>query len=216
MINPKVLIATPAIHTINTQFYLSMMKLQASGRVSQTMEVGSLVYMARNKMALTAIQNGFDYIVWIDSDMVFPPDTVKRLMAHAQYDRDFVSALCFGRSLPTSPRIMEEIIWEQKEDRIIHDATPYNDYPKNSTFEIGGAGFGCCMTSVKMIKEVAAAFGQPPFDPLPQLGEDYSFCWKAAKLGYKFWCDSRIKIGHVGEMIYDEGTWLAQQGADEG
>ena len=66
-----------------------------------------------------------------------------------------------------------------------------------------------------MIKDVAEKFKLAPFDPLPFLGEDYFFCWKAKQLGYKLWCDSRIKVGHVGEYVYDEEAWLAQEKAEK-
>ena len=95
MKNPKILIATPMMHQISTQFYMSMMGLRGIGETASAIEMGSLVYMSRNKLALKAIQGGFDYIVWIDSDMVFQPDLIKRFMENAQYDRDFVSSLCF-------------------------------------------------------------------------------------------------------------------------
>ena len=216
MKNSKVLIATPMMHQISTQFYMSMMSLRGTGEIASAIEMGSLVYMSRNKLALKAIQGGFDYIVWIDSDMVFQPDLIKRFMENAQYDRDFVASLCFRRCFPTQPVIFKEIVYHTKENgEVIHDAIPYLDYPKNKTFEIGGAGFGCCLTKVSMIKDVAEKFKLAPFDPLPFLGEDYSFCWKAKQIGYKLWCDSRIKVGHVGEYVYDEEAWLAQEKAEK-
>ena len=214
MTNPKILIATPMVNTVSAHFYASMMSLLGNGNTRSAIEIGSLVYMARNKLALRAIQDGFDYIVWLDSDMTFPPDTVKRLVENTQYDRDFVSGLYFRRRFPTEPVIYKEIIWEQKENgETEHDAIPYTDYPRNQTFEIGGAGFGCCITKVSMIQEIAEHFKLAPFDPLPFLGEDYSFCWKAKQLGYKLWCDSRIKPGHVGEFIFNEEVWLGQESA---
>lgn len=37
---------------------------------------------ARNQMATDALAQGFDELVWIDSDVVFNPDDVERLRSH--------------------------------------------------------------------------------------------------------------------------------------
>lgn len=209
MKNPKVLIATPVLHYVNAHFYQCMMGLSSKYQISQTIDIGSLVYMARDRLAGVAAKNDFDYIVWIDSDMIFEPGTIDRLIDRALERRDFVTGLYFSRSFPTKPLIMKEIIWERQENGTIkHGATPYYDYPKNSLFEVAGCGFGLCITSVEMVGKVVAGFGQAPFDPFPSLGEDYSFCWKANKLGFKCWCDSSIKAGHVGEFVYNEDIYL--------
>ena len=206
----RVLVATPALHKVNSQFYESMLKMRSHAFVAHAMEIGSLVYMARNRLAKTAVANNFDYIVWIDSDMVFEPDTVNKLVAHVKEGKDFVSGLYFSRQFPMHPIVMKDIVWERQEDGTIkHGATPYYDYPKDQVFKIAGCGFGICITSVDMIAHVAGEFRQPPFDPFPSLGEDYSFCWKANKLGYQCWCDSSIKAGHVGEFVYNEEVYLA-------
>jgi GT2 family glycosyltransferase len=205
----KVLIATPALHSVDARFYQSMMSLNSIYPTSHAMEIGSLVYMARNRLASTAVAHDFSHIVWLDSDMVFQSDTVTKLIDHAKTGKDFVTGLYFSRGFPMKPIVMQEIIWDRKEDgKIVHGAKPYYDYPRDTMFEAAGCGFGCCITSVEMVAHVAAAFGQSPFDPFPSLGEDYTFCWKAGKLGYKCWCDSRIKAGHVGEFIYDEEVYL--------
>jgi GT2 family glycosyltransferase len=43
-----------------------------------------------------------------------------------------------------------------------------------------------------------------PFFPIAGLGEDLAFCWRAKKLDYKLYCDSRLKIGHIMRLSVDE------------
>ena len=35
---------------------------------------------ARNSMTKTALDNGADYLLWVDADMIFPPDALVRLL----------------------------------------------------------------------------------------------------------------------------------------
>lgn len=211
--DPRILIATPAIHEVNTRFYQSMMSIRSTYPLAYALEVGSLVYMARNRLAKTAVEHDFDYILWIDSDMLFDVSAVEKMIQHAKTGRDFVSGIFFNRSFPMHPVISTDVIWERNEDGSIkHGSVCYEDYPKDSFFEVAGAGFAFTLTKVEMVGRVAEGFGQAPFDPFPSLGEDYTFCWKAKKMGYKMWCDSKIKIGHIGEFVYDEDVYLANQG----
>src|SRR5687768_2204965 len=44
----------------------------------------SILSHARNVLARDALQRGCDWLLWIDSDMRFPPDTLARLLAHGE------------------------------------------------------------------------------------------------------------------------------------
>ena len=126
--------------------------------------------------------------------------------------KDFVSGLYFMRRLPTKPLILKELDWY--EDEVLgaqESAEVYEDYPRDSVFEIAGCGFGCCIMSVLKVEHMTVAYRMNPFTPMPRLSEDYSFCLRARKLGYKLWCDSRIRPGHAGLMVYRQEDWDAQR-----
>lgn len=205
----SVLIAMPTMGSVNVRTFISMVGLDLSG-INSTVGVddGSLVYMARNKLTIRAIEGGYDYICWIDSDMEFGADTVKRLLEDAESGMDFVTALCFKRSFPTYPTIFKDIRFDKTWDVDI-----YNDYPKDSVFEIAGAGMACCLIKTDLLKQVAEYFKCSPFEPLPSLGEDYSLCYRLREMGVKMFCDSRIKIGHVGSFVFNENTFNVQREA---
>lgn len=56
----------------------------------------SMISNSRNQSVKLAIDNGCDYIMWIDSDMRIPPDTIVRLLQH---DKDIVGAL-YNKRVP--------------------------------------------------------------------------------------------------------------------
>lgn len=213
MSKPKVLLGIPMLGTINAEFFKSIMLLEDTENIQIGLEVNSMTYLARNRLAAKAIDNNFDYLVMVDSDMKFDPLMINKLVADAEEGRDFVAGLFFRRVYPTSPVILNTLEWERKEDTgiITFKADTMRNYPKDQIFEIAGSGFGAVCIRTKVITEVANGFALPPFDPLPLLTEDYSFCWKLGKLGKKMYCDSRIKLGHVGQMVFDEEVYLNQQ-----
>ena len=44
-------------------------------------------------------------------------------------------------------------------------------------------------------------------------GEDLSFCGRASEVGAELWCDSTIKMGHVGLGTITEDIYLSQKEA---
>ena len=212
----KVVIGIPCMDTVSTSFFSSVLA-QRYDQVHQylyAIEAGSMVYDARGRIAQRAINSGADWLVMYDSDMILTPETTMALLDTAM-GKEFVSGLYFMRRLPTKPLILKDLDWYEDEALGAQDvAEVYEDYPKRSVFEIAGCGFGCCIMSVEMIKRMTVAYRMNPFTPMPRLSEDYSFCWRARKLGYKLWCDSRIRPGHAGLWVYGEGDWERQREAE--
>ena len=200
----KILIAVPSHDYVHAEFNRSLMQLDRPAGTGFAQITNTLIYNARNMIAQKAIETGFDRVLWLDSDMVFPHDTLTKLSADMDEGRDFVSALYFTRKEPIKPCLHKELHWIVKEDGWIDSgATCYYDYPQDQVFEIACCGFGCVMTSVDLLKRMVSISGTP-FSPLMGMGEDTTFCWRATQHGEKLYCDSRIKCGHIGQKVYDE------------
>ena len=86
----KIFIAIPSLETVPALFCQSLALLQRAGDTVVGFEVGSLVYEARNKLAREAIRAEADYVLWLDSDMVFAPNLLQRMLKVCQEnDIDF-------------------------------------------------------------------------------------------------------------------------------
>ena len=203
----KTLVAIPALDMVKTDFMTCLLAMK--GVKSIWVEVGSLVHMARNNLVLKAIDGGYDYICFIDSDMVFGPDLLQRLEADAEKGYDFVTALNFRRALPTSPVIGKKMTWQKNPDgSVTHEVVEYSDYPRDKLFEIEACGMAACIIKVEALERIVNEMKCAPFEPLQQIGEDYSCCWRLRQLGVKLYCDSSIKTGHIGSYTITEQTYL--------
>lgn len=74
----KVFIAVPSLEYVPALFTQSLAMLRRADNTQVGFEVGSLVYVARNNLAEAAIKCEADYVLWLDSDMVFTPDLLER------------------------------------------------------------------------------------------------------------------------------------------
>lgn len=207
----KTMIALPCMDTVHTAFMESLINLRHGGDIGYSISCSSLVYDARNLLAKRAIDKGYDRILWIDSDMVFSPDTYERLSADLDEGREFVTALAFSRKEPIGPVIYKETGYTKQGRELIPFARKYLDYPRDSVFEVKATGMACCMMTTNLIKKIFAEYGAP-FSPQPGFGEDLSFCIKCEQSGVPIWCDSSIKVGHIGNLVITEETYLGGAG----
>lgn len=196
----KILWAVPCMDQVPAPFCQSLAQLQKIGECYLAMQMGSLIYTSRNTLATMAIQQEMDYVLWLDSDMVFDPDTLVRMMDTLQKnDLDILSGLYFRRTAPYSPVLFDKL-------EVRHDATcswsEFTSIPDH-LFEVGGCGFGCVLMKVDPFIDVQARFGNM-FAPIGNTGEDLAFCWRARECGYKVMCDPSILCGHVGYTIIND------------
>ena len=199
----KTLIAVPCMSMVYADFMQSMVALDKPEGCELFVQKNTLIYDARNRIAAAAISGGFDRVFWVDSDMVIPRNALMQLSADMDQGLDYVAGLCFTRSMPIHPVVYSAINYSMSQGKVESSADVYSDYPQNTLFKCAGTGFGCVMTSTALLQAVIKEYGTP-FTPIVRLGEDMGFCYKATSIGASLWCDSSVKLGHVGEFVYSE------------
>ena len=202
----RIMIAIPCMDTLPVKFVESLMAMDKPEGTSVCFRPNSLIYDARNLLSLTAMEQGFDYVMWLDSDMIVPKDIITRLLRDSvTYKVDMVTGLYVKRQFPPDPVLFDEVSPPQviEDDKVVKHVHNFLNYPRDSFFQIAGCGFGCVMTSVKLLREVWKKFG-PAFAPFNWAGEDVSFCYRVRQLGYEICCDSTISCGHVGTFVFTE------------
>ena len=98
----RVAICIPTRGEMKTQTVLSLIGLRPPPDVQVTITAwtSSSIVLNRGRLLARAREEGADYILWIDSDQTFPPDTVQRLLSHSL---PFVGANIPKRSPPFLP-----------------------------------------------------------------------------------------------------------------
>lgn len=205
----KIMLAVPCMDQVPTQFCQSLALLQKVGECTLTMQAGSLIYTSRNNLATKAIQAEADYVLWLDSDMVFAPDTLARMLDTAvERDIDILTGLYFRRVPPYSPVLFDRL------DIKKNDVCSWSEFETipEELFEVGGCGFGCVLVNTEVFLSVQSQFNNM-FSPLGNNGEDVAFCWRARQCGYKIWCDPSIICGHIGKVVIDDKFYKAFKAA---
>lgn len=149
-----------------------------------SMRQGGDIVSARTFCVQDAIEKKATHIFFIDSDMNFPPDTLKRLLAH---DKDIVTVEYNRRRLPP-----ESV------------TTPLEERSETELYKARNIGGGCLLIKLSVFEKLEKPwfnFGRGK-DGMVVMGEDTWFAHTARDKGIDSWIDPTIKINHVGEYLY--------------
>ena len=208
----KIMVAVPCRDQIDVETVKCLRKLEKDMMLQKDLEVnveflvGTIIHDMRHTLAEKALKEKYDYVLWVDSDMVFDSDVLLDLLAH---DKDIVTAVCFMRRAPYDPCIYSKmrIGLDLDEDEI----EKYLDYPRDKgLFEVEACGFAMVLMKTKVLKHLLDTSGHiffPVKSPNRALGEDLSFCIRARRQGFRIWCDPKPKIGHIGKMFVDASSY---------
>ena len=156
---------------------------------------GCFIHQNRNNAVLEAIKHEVNYIMFIDSDMVFPKEAIAMLISR---DKDIIAGKANKRKLPPENNIK---LLNPQNDYY----TPAEEELSKEPFLVRGA-IGCAFMLIKT--SVFHKLNRPWFsyshlDSIDNFsGEDVYFCRSAQEAGIEVWCDPTITIGHVGEYVY--------------
>ena len=197
----KLLVAVPTTDYVHAEFMNSLTgletKLARDGvDFDEKIVGGTLVYIARNKLAARAIEGGYTHVIWLDSDMVFKPDIVDDLMFCG---KEMVCGAFVSRRPPYGPCVYTSI--EDPANMI--QVTNFGTEP----FRVDGCGFATVLTSVELLRDVEEKFGAC-FRPTEKYGEDLAFCDRVKQLGREIWCEPTVRPGHIAHIPVYAGEHL--------
>jgi hypothetical protein len=156
------------------------------------MDASTVLLTQRERLASEARSVGAEYMLWLDSDMVFPATTALRLLAHKE---NVVAANYVRRQLPAKGVAYETIgDWQN----------PLLFEPRDDLVEVEGVGMGCMLVKTSVLDDIPQPwfeFGWTP-ESNDWLGEDMIFCQKMAQAGHTVKIDTQLSM----EMRH-LGTW---------
>lgn len=199
---PSVLIALPVMRgQIEPEILLSLM---ASRRTLYRENIphwivtneSSLISSSRNTLFNRLEQ---DYIMWVDSDMNFPPYGISRLISRG---KDIIGGAYVQKKDEAKP-----LIFKMDGNGFFRHIY---DFPRDEPFLVDGIGTGFLLVSKRVHEAFAPDItkdGGLPFDlgrgpSGNEEGEDLSFCRRAKEMGFEIWCDPTIPLGHVGKKVF--------------
>jgi len=190
-LNKKILIAIPTNAGIKPDTFRSIYNMEVPDGYETHFEYffGYQIDQIRNLIAEWA--KNFDYLFSIDSDIVVPPDALKKMLA---VDKDAVSGVYIQRFYDKQTT---ELYYTTEQGQMNYEV---NELPQNVLLEVDAFGMGCALIKGEVFRNIE----YPHFvyssalDHANTVSEDVYFCAKAKSKGFRLFADTSIICGHIG------------------
>lgn len=162
-------------------------------------------YEARQNHINAFLESDHDYLLLLDHDMIFEPDTLERLRSH---ERPYVSGLYMRRRF--APMFS---VWFEPFDGV-WPLMPFTDDPERGRLhELGASGWGCILLHRDMIEAVRPSLcgeqevleddmdvwpdGTPCRGTKDQIGSDIRYPVLCKRAGWSLWGDPDVRPKHL-------------------
>lgn len=195
----KLAVLVPCRETVYTTFSASLTELVKTTTlvghdVHVLYDMSTILLNQREHLARRALEMGAEWMLWLDSDMMFPSTTALRLMAHK---KPIVAANYMKRASPLTtvayPKIGQWDSWLPLESQ-------------DELEPVEGVGMGCMLMRTELLKKIGRPWFEFTYQESTQdwMGEDFAFQTKLREVGYQILIDMNLsrQIRHVGQFAY--------------
>jgi glycosyltransferase involved in cell wall biosynthesis len=148
----------------------------------------------------------YDYIMWIDSDILFTPENFFSLLEH---DKDIVSGLYM---MADNQHYAVSENWS--DDKKIQNGdfdfvTREKLAEKDGLFKVAYSGLGWMLVKKGVFESLEYPWFRPMWTEITDgdkiikdfASEDATFCKMVAEKGFDVWVDPKVVVGHEKKMI---------------
>jgi hypothetical protein len=216
MDNSRCVILVPVARHIEPHCALSLRQLEERGYPVRRLYGFAQIDAARNLMATEALGEGFEELMWIDSDIAFEPGSVDQLRSHGlplvcglypkKVEKQFASHFLPGQTSITFGQGggLLEILYAAAGFLLVR-CEVFHDIQVQQALPVCNEHLGQRIIPYFLPMYVADQAGHR------YLSEDFSFCERARRSGYRIVADTTIRLQHIGIYGYgweDVGTSL--------
>lgn len=195
----KVIIGIPSGDMIHADFAMSLVNLCIHSisrgiQVAIVNQKSSIVEVGRNMIVDTALEMEADYLLFLDSDMTFPAQTLIRLMSHKK------QIVCTDASRRREPFTS---VLTGMDGKPLDFSKEY--VPSDPLVEVKGGSNAVCLIDVDVLAKMKPPHFLVTYNEKGEfLGEDYYFSNKARQMKIPVYCDTYLStfIGHIGAKTY--------------
>lgn len=166
------------------------------------------VAIARNLIVDRFLQEtSASHLLFWDDDVLVPADALMQLL---DANEAIISGFYTTRQAPCQPVVYKRLGTRGHKYRPVMPVEP-------GKFLVDGCGAGFLLIRRDVFETI-----KPPWFQFvcgrakgSNVSEDFYFCEKALKAGYRIVVDSRVSCGHVGRYIFDDGDLDMEQTKQE-
>ena len=162
---------------------------------------GTLIFTQREKLVDEALEWGADYVLWVDSDMRFPANTIEIMLAR---NVPILGVNATTRREPVMPTAMN-LNLDRSDNEVKQVWTKIESRGKKGIEQVTAVGFGVTLIKTDVFKKLPKPWHDVIWtDHGNVIGEDVSFCVKCLEQDIPVFVDHELSmhIGHIGTKTF--------------
>lgn len=169
----------PSLAMVHANFAMSLASMTcATSNVPMILAnpKGAYIHLSREYGVRQALKFDASHVMFIDTDISFPPNTLHRLL---EADKDIVGCNYVRRTPPFEPLAAAK-------DRLVTMAS--------GLFEVSRLPAGLILIKSKVFKKIPEPWFCTNWIGSEVMGEDYFFCDLARENGFELWMDTNLSL----------------------
>lgn len=215
----KLLLGMPTSTEVDAQFALENLPAIISYtkkrfpqlELKSSFKTGVRTDSNRNWILNEALKANVDYILWLDTDEIYPHNIVEKLLLAK---KDIVGTCYYKRTPPYSPVVYVD---NSDANKIVSPYRPIDIpfIPRGKVLEVTGIGFGGMLVRADVYRSMGEdkwmTYGKNFHIPLElphKESHDLIFCQTARKYGYKIFIHTSVRAGHIARQVVTEKHFM--------
>jgi hypothetical protein len=209
----RVLIAISTAETVAYEVMQSIYELIIPEDVETTLKIIHAYNIAdgRNDLVNHMLANNFDYIFFVDNDVILPKNALVDLYNMQWY----ITTGTYPRKEPQTitDAVEYTTLYNHNENNLkVYCPTfmPVSCLEKGKITPVDCCGLGCTLIRRDLFSKIEIPYfffaheGNPGKNNCDEycIGEDMYFCRKVLRAGIQIWAHGSVLCGHIGKYIY--------------
>ena len=161
----------------------------------------------RNILVQEAMVRGASHILFMDTDQVYPLDTIPKLFETMEMVRSkVVGTVVYRRYAPFDP-----LVFNIEEGGLT--AVDFEKMYLQEHLKVGAVGAGCTLYDLEVFRAIPKPWFEDRSDEFDEEkkkhgpGEDIGFCYKLRDYGFDIWVNTSVDIGHLCMLNVNRGFY---------
>lgn len=182
----------------------ALMNMKVTPNIFTKVVGGEAIDKARNYLVKIALEQGADYLLFVDDDNPPPQNTLEKFL---EADKDIVCAPILSRHEPFIPCVFKKVPIPEN-DLPGYEPIKKIDTTGGTLVKVDACGMACTLIKRKVLETLYKkheglpfAFSRDEIKPVEgktrrEMSEDVTFCERATNEGFEIWCDTNIRPVH--------------------
>lgn len=209
-----------------SEFWSCILRLKVPSGSTKEQVIGGDWCNARNELAQRCLDEGYDYLWFMDDDHSFAPDLLQKLLfAAMEYDLPIVNPLCTTRTAPF--HLVTYAANPDPNATARYLPISLEGLPSEGIVELEAGGCAGMLIRRDVLEATRSMWWDPDLGGVSDTeverldrwfeytdtSEDIIFCEKAKAAGFKLYADLSCRLGHITTAVVmpgqdENGNWI--------